>query len=232
MKIKELINKLQQVDQEEDVKDIVNWLDASYITVKDHKTLSIADSGKALKTIQDVLGKPYAAANKDQSGHWLGYRNCVWGERTRTPAQTMQVCNALIAAEIKDYWITGAGWLSVRIPPDSQLRDFKTGGPVEWEALRSVRERLRLQDWELRRLERVRIQAESDAYLEAFRNRDPDVVEAEHQKHRDEQALQERIKLLGKQAVELEVMASQVQVTKATKSRIINLGTEVKDAEI
>lgn len=218
MNVKQLIEHLQQLDPETNHQDAMAWIKASNVSLNNRRTLSVEQSGKAIQIIKSILGSPYVNSNKNQSGKEYTFRQLAWREKDRTTQQSINVTNELLAADITDFWITDCGWFTIRIPFDATLKCFK-GDPAFWERNIKANTDARLAEEERDRLWRIQRNKAFEEQQEKWRAEYPEF----QRKTAERVAREAKIKLLGEQALEVEAIVDQAQVTDISKSRIINL---------
>jgi hypothetical protein len=104
------------------------------------KALSFEEAGKAIRIMMRSLGKkPDINYNQDQGGHWMSHRHVLFGVNLE---DGIEVSNALVAAGMKDFWITSAGWLTIRMPRGIFVSSFlgPEDDPLVWQAKQTQRE--------------------------------------------------------------------------------------------
>jgi hypothetical protein len=104
------------------------------------KELPFEEAGKAVRLIMKVLGKkPDINYNKDMRGRWMRSRHVLWGVNI---SDGIEVCNALVAAGIKDFWITTADWLTIEIPREIFVTVYycPEDDPLVWAKRQGQRE--------------------------------------------------------------------------------------------
>ena len=116
------------------------YLEAKGRSSRTCKQLSFEEAGKTIRTITGILGKPPDINhNRDMGGHWMPSRHVLWGVDVESG---IEVSNALVAAGIKDFWITSANWLTIKMPREFFVSSFlgREDDPKVWQDKQTGRE--------------------------------------------------------------------------------------------